>query len=575
MEFSAISHQADKHYCFALEKGKFLFRIVTKKDDMDRIVLHCQDKYIPLHMLDTRGTVEMEKASTDRFHDYFEAVIEFDVICLRYFFELVDKNGEVAYFGNCEFYEEEITDIDLMFDCPQNLREEEIFDVPEWAKNKVVYQIFPSRYASSKSVPASKWYQAPIGHKADLQGDLRGIIEHLDHLQDLGIDVIYMTPIFKSESSHKYDIIDYYQIDPSFGTEADLAELVEKAHAMGMRVVLDGVFNHTSPKFFAFSDIQEKGENSKYKDWYYIDSFPLKAERGKKPNFKCFAYYGGMPKLNLQNPETAEYFIQVGKYWIENCGIDGWRLDVGDEISHSFWKKYRAAIRAVKPDALIVGEIWHFAGDFLEGDEWDSVMNYAFFLSTKKLVADESISVPQFVENMDYLKGNLNSKAYSVLWNLIDSHDTARFLHICGEKKEKLRLAAALQLLLPGMPMIYYGDEYGMTGGGDPDCRRGMFWDEARQDLETYAWYKTLIRVRKEYPVITEGKEVLRWCDDKKGVLVLTKELDGKKMTLLIHVKDGEVEVPALAAFAGCKDVLSGKYFAGKIGAYEVAVVES
>lgn len=573
MEFSAISHQADKHYCFALGKGRFLFRIAVKKGDIDRIVLHCQDKYIPPHILDTRGQAEMKVASSDRFHDYFEVVIEFDVICLRYYFELVDKDGMTTYFGNCDFYEEAITDIELMFDCPQNLREEEIFDVADWAANKIVYQIFPSRYASSRPVPDAEWYQAPIGHRTDLHGDLRGVIEHLDHLHDLGVDVIYMTPIFHSESSHKYDTIDYYQIDPSFGTETDLAELVEKAHAMGMRVILDAVFNHTSPKFFAFSDILENGENSKYKDWYYIESFPVKAEYGKKPNYQSFAYHGGMPKLNLQNPETAEYFIQVGKYWIERCGIDGWRLDVADEISHSFWKKFRTAIRAVKKDVLIVGEIWHFAGDFLEGDEWDSVMNYAFFVSIKRLIAEDSIQASQFLESLDYLKGNLNSRAYPVLWNLIDSHDTARFLHICGEKKEKLRLAAAFQLLLPGMPMIYYGDEYGMTGGKDPDCRRGMLWDTARQDLEIYAWYKNLIRVRKEYPVLVEGAEILRWCDDEKGIMVLTKELEGKRATLLAHISDGEVEAPALAAFAGCEDVLNQTCFNGKLGAYAVSVI--
>lgn len=573
MEFSAISHQADKHYCFALGKGRFLFRIAVKKGDIDRIVLHWQDKYISPQILDTRGQAEMKVASSDRFHDYFEAVVEFDVICLRYYFELVDKEGATAYFGNCDFYEAEIIDIERMFDCPQNLREEEIFDVPEWAANKIVYQIFPSRYASSRQVPDAEWYQAPIGHRVNLHGDLRGVIEHLEHLQDLGVDVVYMTPIFYSESSHKYDTIDYYQIDPSFGTEADLAELVEKAHAMGMRVILDAVFNHTSPKFFAFSDILENGEKSKYKDWYYIDSFPAKVEYGKKPNYQSFAYHGGMPKLNLQNQETAEYFIQVAKYWIEKCGIDGWRLDVGDEISHSFWKKFRTAVKEVKKDVLIVGEIWHFAGDFLEGDEWDSVMNYAFFVSIKRLIAEDSIRASQFLESLDYLKGNLNSRAYPVLWNLIDSHDTPRFLHICGEKKEKLRLAAALQLLMPGMPMIYYGDEYGMTGGHDPDCRRGMLWDTARQDLETYAWYKDLIRVRKEYPVLVEGTEILRWCDDEKGIMVLTKELEGKRATLLVHLQDGEVEVPALAAFAGCKDVLNETCFNGKLGTYAVSVV--
>ena len=285
-----------------------------------------------------------------------------------------------------------------------------------------------------------------------------------------------------------------------------------------------------------------------------------------------------MPKLNLQNPETADYVIKVGQYWMKACGIDGWRLDVGDEISHIFWKKFRRAIREVNPEAILIGEIWHFAGDFLEGDEWDSVMNYDFFTATQKLVAKESITVAQFMESLEHLRGNLHNAVYPILWNLIDSHDTARFLHVCGEKKEKLKIAAALQLLLPGMPFIYYGDEYGMTGGDDPDCRRGMVWDAKYQDADIYEWYRKLIRLRKAHPALTEGKEVARWCDDEKGILVWTRELEGEKTTVFVHAKDGETELSEAlldtigTSLAGKINVLTGNVFDGSLGAYEVAV---
>lgn len=543
MEYAAIRHEADKRYCFALKQGIFLFRIQTKRDDMEKVVLYSRDKYLPLEKYDSRRQTEMKKVASDRFCDYFEAEMELDVICLRYFFELTDKAGEKVYFGNGEFYEAQITDIDLMFDCPQNLREEERFEIPQWAKNKVVYQIFPSRFASSREVPKERWYKTPIGRTEELQGDLRGIIKRLDHLQELGVDVIYMTPIFESDSTHKYDTIDYYRMDASFGTEEDLKELVEKAHALGMRVILDGVFNHTSPKFFAFADVAEKGKASPYWNWYYIKRYPMKATKDEKPDFKSFAYSHGMPKLNLQNEETADYIIGVGQYWMKKCGIDGWRLDVGDEISHKFWKTFRKAIREVNPEALLIGEIWHYAGDFLEGDEWDTVMNYDFYLSVRKLVAEESISVSRFAENMDHLKGNLNQAVYPVLWNLIDSHDTARFLHFCGENKEKLAMAAALQLLLPGMPLIYYGDEYAMTGGKDPDCRRGMVWDEAYQDERMYAWYRKLIQVRKGYPSITEGRILCQNCDDARGVLAIQRKLDDEEAVLVFHIREGAVEL--------------------------------
>lgn len=497
MEYAAIHHDMDKRYCYALEKNKFLIRLQTKKDDMKSVVLHYQDKYLPIKYYDSRRTVSMEKAASDRLWDYYEAVVEFEMVCLRYFFELTDTAGEAAYYSNYEFFKEEVTDIDRMFDCPQNLREEERFVIPDWARNKVVYQIFPSSFASSRVVEEEQWYKAPMCFGDHLPGNLRGIMEKLPHLAELGVEVIYMTPIFMSDSPHKYDTKDYYHIDPSFGTNEELHELVEKAHGMGIRVILDGVFNHTSRHFFAFEDVQKYQEDSRYRDWYFIKEFPVSYVRGEKPKYKCFAYFGGMPKLNLRNPEVEEYFIGVGRYWLENYQIDGWRMDVGDEISHRFWKRFREAMKEVNPEALIIGEIWHHAGDFLEGDEWDSIMNYSFCHSVQDFVVKERISASEFLGSLEFMRGRNHVKVYPVLLNLIDSHDTPRFLHTCGEDKRKLRLAAALQLLMPGMPMIYYGDEYGMTGGMDPDCRRGMLWKEERQDLEIYQWYRRLIRIRK------------------------------------------------------------------------------
>ena len=286
MEYSAILHDMDKRFCYAIDKGLFVIRIQVKKDDIKEIILHYVDKYISIELKDTRKTVPMKKIASSQFHDYYEAQIRMDMICLRYFFEFTDMHGEKAYYGNYEFSKECITSIDRMFDCPQNLREEEMFEVPEWAANKVVYQIFPSRYAASQPVDKELWYKAPITFTDNLHGDIRGIIDHLDYIRDLGIDVIYMTPVFKSDSSHKYDTIDYYQIDPSFGTAEDLRELVQKAHHYGMKVVLDAVFNHTGRDFFAFKDILENKEKSKYLDWYFIDKFPLDNESGQAPNFK-------------------------------------------------------------------------------------------------------------------------------------------------------------------------------------------------------------------------------------------------------------------------------------------------
>ena len=570
MEYSAIFHDMDKRFCYAIEKDLFVIRVQVKKDDMKEIILHYEDKYIPMEREDTRKTIVMKKVATSQFHDYYEAQVRMHLICLRYFFEFTDMQGERVYYGNYEFDKEYITNRDRMFDCPQNLREEEMFEVPDWAANKVVYQIFPSRFAASQPVDKKLWYKAPITPMDDLHGDFRGIIDHLDHIQDLGIDVIYMTPSFKSNSCHKYDTIDYYEIDPSFGTKEELKELVQKAHDRGMKVVMDAVFNHTGKEFFAFKDILEKGEKSKYLDWYYIDELPLKGKWGEIPNFLCFGYYGGMPKLNLKNPEVEKYITDIACYWIRECDIDGWRLDVGDEISHFFWKRFRRAIKAVKKDMLIIGEIWHYAGDFLEGDEWDTVMNYPFYLNLIDLLADEKISVSQFVQNLGYLKGRLHKKCYPLMWNLIDSHDTARFLHLCKDNKKKQHLAAAFQLLLPGMPMIYYGDEYGMPGANDPDCRRGMYWDEEYQDKEMFEWYKRLLQVRKAHTCIVEGELAEAITRDEDETIVLIRKNGEETIALIFNCSNHTKE---FKEYAQKQDLLTEKVFDGKVEALEAAVI--
>lgn len=242
-----------------------------------------------------------------------------------------------------------------------------------------------------------------------------------------------------------------------------------------------------------------------------------------------------MPKLNLKNPEVEKYITDVACYWIKECDIDGWRLDVGDEISHFFWKNFRKAVKAVKKDMLIIGEIWHYAGDFLEGDEWDTVMNYPFYLNLIDLLADEKITVSQFVQNLGYLKGRLHKNCYPLMWNLIDSHDTARFLHLCNDNKKKQHLAAAFQLLLPGMPMIYYGDEYAMPGANDPDCRRGMYWDEEYQDKEMYEWYKRLIQVRKSHACIVEGELAGIVTEDEEGTVVLIRKNGEETIAMIFN----------------------------------------
>ena len=564
MNYSAISHEATGRDAICLSPGRFLIRLRSAKGDLESVTLHWQDKYMPLRFFDSRRQAPMRLCAADAVSDYWEAEIEFNVICLRYWFELLDGEGKTAYLSCDRFVDSEPDDINEMYDLPQALREEGRFMTPEWAENAIVYQVFPARFAASKPVSDKKWYKAPITSKDEIGGDLPGLCEKLGHIKDLGADILYLTPIFKANTTHKYDTVDYYQIDPTFGTEEDLLKLVDRAHGLGLRVILDGVFNHTSTEFFAFEDVKKNGEKSKYLDWYYVEGFSVRSGWGVKPNYLTFGYYGGMPKLNQGNPETARYFIDVALYWMRRANIDGWRLDVADEIGHKFWKDFRSAIRAEFPDALLVGEVWHYAPDFLGGDEWDSIMNYQFYRAVTGAVS--GAEAPSRIANdLNRLRGRLHPKVQPLLWNLLGSHDTPRLLHVCGGDKRRMKLAIAIQMLSPGSPFIYYGDEYGMDGGKDPDCRRGMLWDENRQDKDMYAWYRELIRVRKACPELLSRFAELS-ADDERGLLIMR----GGDFTAYFNMRDCDISVPE----KGGRDMMTGKSFSGALEPFGVCILE-
>ena len=570
MNIAAVRHEATSRWCFATAPGRFCVRLQAARGDLAAVTLHGLDKYRSDQTPDALRAVPMRRVAADDRLDCFEAQLTLDMVCLRYWFELTDTAGQTLAFTPDGFSAAAPTDIDRMFDCPQTLREEERFLAPDWAAGKVVYQVFPARFAASRKVPDAVWYKAPIGHADALHGDLPGLAARLDWLQELGVDVLYMTPVFKANTQHKYDTVDYYQVDPAFGTNDDLRRLVEKAHALGLRVILDGVFNHTAPNFFAFADVLKNGDASPWRGWYYTHGTPkLPMLWREKPNYKCFGYYGGMPKLNQQNEATAQYFVDVALYWLRTAGIDGWRLDVGDEISHYFWRRFRAAVKAEFPQALIVGEVWHDAPDFLQGDEWDTVMNYPFYQAVLDLTAGR-ITAGQYLARLDRLRAGLHPAVLPLLWNLIGSHDTPRFLHVCGGDTARLKLAAALQLLWPGMPMLYYGDEVGMTGARDPDCRRGMLWEPARQNADVLRWYKALLAVRRAHPCLAVGDALAQSADDAAGLITVVRGDARERLTVLFNTGAGPCALPQ---YAGRAELLTAQAFAGTLAPRGAAVL--
>ncbi len=542
---AAIMHEATREYCYCVAPDTFKIRIVTARDDVKGIVLHGRDKYLSLEISDTRFSVPMEKIASDDIRDYFEAEVKMNMLCLRYYFEITDNHGHKVFFGDDQLLDYEPTDIEEMFDCPQSLREEGVALFPKWAEGKVVYQIFPSRFATSKYVSEEQWYKTPIEWNDKLCGDLWGIINKLDYLKELGVDIVYLTPIFKANTEHKYDTVDYYQVDPDFGGNEALKELVVQIHKRGMYIMLDGVFNHTSDKFFAFEDVLKNGEESQYKDWYFIDSFPLdRGSKERKPNYKTFGYYGGMPKLNLTNKDALEYVKGVICHYLTDYGIDGWRLDVADEIGHKFWKEMRIAAKAIKPDALIVGEDWHICADFLEGDEWDSCMNYAWFKALGRLYGGNG-PIHEFVSKLGQVRGRYHSDVFPLLWNLMDSHDTKRFLSYACEEggKGKMLSAAALTMLFPGCPFIYYGDEVGMAGDYDPDNRRGMLWDtEKYADPDMLDAYKRLSAFRHQHEELWREVPEVVFVDEVQRVMAFKQD----KLVMIFNLREDKVDLKEL-----------------------------
>ena len=236
--------------------------------------------------------------------------------------------------------------------------------------------------------------------------------------------MIYLTPIFEAPSNHKYDTVDYYSIDPHFGDEATVRELIEIAHAHGIKIVFDAVFNHSGYGFFAFQDVLDKGEESPYAHWFNIDSFPVETD---PPNYETFAnQIATMPKLMTGQEDVREYFLDVGTYWVREFGIDGWRLDVANEIDHQFWREFRQAVKGENPETLIVGELWHEASEWVRGDQFDSVMNYSLQYACFDFFAQGTIRARSFANRLAKVQMNHTQSVNLAMFNLLGSHDTER-----------------------------------------------------------------------------------------------------------------------------------------------------
>ncbi|WP_165227442.1 glycoside hydrolase family 13 protein [Aquisphaera insulae] len=439
-------------------------------------------------------------------------------------------------------------------------------ETPEWVRDAVFYQIFPDRFARSVAVPKpghlDEWGAPPTYHGYQ-GGDLIGVIEHLDYLQDLGVNAVYFTPIFQSASNHRYHTHDYEKVDPMLGGNAALDRLLKEAHARNIRVVLDGVFNHASRGFFPFHDIMENGPNSAYLDWFHIKGFPLNAyDTEKRPNYGAWWNLPALPKFNTGSPAVREFLWGIGRHWIDR-GIDGWRLDVANEIDDdSFWREFRRRIRAGNPEAYIVGEVWTDSQRWLQGDMWDAVMNYqitkacvAFFIGERvdeKELRPTSLypagppGAEAFRASIERLRGLYAPEINAVMLNLLSSHDMARFVTLAQGDVSALKLATTFQMTYPGAPSIYYGDEIGMSGGHDPFNRGAFPWHRTDTwDTDLLHEFQRLIALRHARPALRRGS--YRILHAEGDLFVHARQLDGEAVVVAFNAstRHQRLSVPA------------------------------
>ncbi|KPV59974.1 cyclomaltodextrinase [Paenibacillus sp. A3] len=532
MLLEAVYHRPKSNWAYAYDERTIHLRLRTKRDDVERVTLIVGDKYA------WDRTVEelpMTKWVSDALFDYWHVAVQPLMRRMKYAFRL-ESEEETVWFVETGMVSDAPKDSIKMFDFPF-LNPVDVFAPPAWVKDAIFYQIFPERFANgdpgNDPEGMEPWGGEPTP-KNYFGGDLQGVIDHLDHLSALGVNAIYFNPVFRATTNHKYDTADYMTVDPHFGTNETLKKLVEACHERGIRVLLDAVFNHCGHTFPPFLDVKEKGPDSRYAGWFHVREWPLDVKDGI-PTYDTFAYEPIMPKLNTEHPEVKEYLLKVAKYWIEEVDIDGWRLDVANEVDHRFWREFRDVVKKAKPDAYILGEIMHDSMPWLMGDQFDAVMNYPLTNIIIEFAAKKERDGASFAYALGALLASYPQQANEAAFNLLGSHDTVRLLTLCDEDKQRMKLATLLQFTLTGTPCVYYGDEIGLTGDYDPGCRKCMEWDEEKQDRELFAFFRQVIALRKQYEALRTGDMTFRFAQENDMRLAYERSLGSDRFIVAVN----------------------------------------
>ena len=499
MNLSALHHLPLMEYREALPDGRVRIRLRTAREDLDKATLLHVCIYKDARFRYRFNKTPMTKVASGALHDWYQADFTPDDPRQCYLFEL-QKNGQTCYLD-----QEGIKEPEAFGEPPFGINPFAFAYVypprplPAWALGKVGYQIFPDRFRRQgpPGPGIQPWDGGEVKNHRYFGGNLQGIREAIPYLKELGVSLVYLTPIFKAHTAHRYDTADYYQIDPMLGTLQDLKDLVTALHQNNMRLILDGVFNHSGTRFAPFVDAREKGPASPYYDWFFFDD--------STTGYQTFAFTAMMPKINLDHEAAARYFLEVGRYWLRETGMDGWRLDVSPEVSPDFWRRFRREIHRENPEALLIAECWDDSREWVNSrDMFDGTMNYLLSRAIWRFFALRETSLAAFDSAVHHALSLYPTALLPAQWSFLSSHDTPRLLTRADGDIHRQRLAVFFQFTCPGLPVIYYGDELGMAGEGDPDCRRPMAWDQVG-DNSTLAFYRQLAGLRNRLPALQTG----------------------------------------------------------------------
>lgn len=421
---------------------------------------------------------------------------------------------------------------------------------PAWTEGMVVYQIFPDRFAKSQSdESAQSAMKGVYGHEPVFKawgdkpedpplgrdffgGDIRGIIEKLDYLQEMGVECLYINPIFEASSNHRYECIDYFKVDQMLGTEADFDELIESAHARGIKLILDAVFNHCSSDsiYFditgKFGDGATQSKTSPYYRWFKFHNWPME--------YNCWLDLGFMPEF-AESPEVMNYFLGengVTEHWLKK-GIDGWRADIASKNTFDFWQQFRHRVDQVKPEAWLVAEEWQDATHYLLGDTFNSAMNYRLAWMVRGFFAMDYLSAGEFAERLFIYHQDTPPPARRAQMNVLDSHDTDRLITACGGDLDRYKQSFAFLFAFSGAPTVFYGSEAALKGKFPEDSRRTMDWDSPNEDLTTF--FKGLMNIRKDNLILRHGDMETVLIDDEKRLFGLMRHYQGNSVYAIFN----------------------------------------